>query len=370
MLVTRRHQMQKITLNTPKVPKRLSLSALTIESLREGIESGHWQDQLPGERELCETLQISRRTLRLALDELQRQGVLEVVGKQRRRIMSQSVTPLKSNAMKVIGVLTPISFLSMPSPISYVMDTLRSRLTASGYEVQFHIHAACYSSSPARVLAKFFADHPATAWLVLSAQVPMQRWLDSQRLPCLILGSSALGIALPSVDTDFHASCHHAGSLLWRKGHRRIALLLPKGMYGGDIASEEGLREALKTMPGTHLRVLRHDTTTASLCALLDDTLRAAEPPTAYIVARAAHVLTVMMHLMRRGKRIPQDVSVLSRDNDPILEATSPSVARYSIQPKQLATRIAQALRQLADSGTIENQNIRLMPEYLAGDSI
>jgi DNA-binding LacI/PurR family transcriptional regulator len=61
---------------------------------------------------------------------------------------------------------------------------------------------------------------------------------------------------------------------------------------------------------------------------------------------------------------------VLSRDNDPILEATSPSVARYSIQPKQLATRIAQALRQLADSGTIENQNIRLMPEYLAGDSI
>lgn len=362
--------MKKTPASTPTLPKRLSLVSQSVDSLREGIESGHWQDHLPGERELCETLQISRRTLRCALEELQRQGLLEVSGRQRRRILSQPAAPQKTKAAKVIGVLTPVSFLSMPSPISYVMDTLRSRLTAAGYEVQFHIHAACYTSSPARALTKFFSDHPARAWLVLSAQVPMQRWLDSQRLPCLILGSSALGITLPSVDTDFHAACHHAGSLLWRKGHRRIALLLPKGMYGGDIASEEGLREALHAMPGTHLRVLRHDTSTSSLCALVDETLRAADPPTAYIVVRAAHVLTVMMHLMRRGKRIPQDVAVLSRDNDPILEATSPSVARYSIQPKQLASRIALALRQLADTGTLESHNIRLMPEYLAGDSI
>ena len=357
--------------STPTLPKRLSLVAQSVNSLREGISSGHWRQHLPGERELCEELQISRRTLRAALDELQRQGLLEVSGRQRRRILSQRAAPQKTaTAAKIIGVLTPVSFLAMPSPISYVMDTLRNRLTAAGYEVQFHIHAACYTSTPARALSKFFTDHPATAWLVLSAQVPMQRWLDGQSLPCLILGSSALGITLPSVDTDFHAACHHAGSLLWRKGHRRIALLLPKGMYGGDIASEEGLREALQAMPGTHLRVLRHDTSTTSLCALVDETLRAANPPTAYIVARAAHVLTVMMHLMRRGKRIPQDIAVLSRDNDPILEATSPSVARYGIQPKQLANRIASALRQLADTGTLESHNIRLMPEYQAGDSL
>lgn len=354
----------------PTLPKRLSLVAQCVNSLQEGIASGYWQLALPGERELCESLQVSRRTLRLALDELQRQGLLELSGRQRRRITSPTLAKAQPDTARLIGVLTPASFLSLPSPISYLMDTLRSRLTAADYEVQFHISAPCYSSSPARALSKFFADHPATAWLILSAQVPMQRWLESQHLPCLILGSSAPGITLPSVDTDFHVSCHHAGSLLWRKGHRRIALLLPKGMYGGDLASEEGLREALKSMPGTHLRVLRHDTSTSSLCALLDDTLRSPDAPTAYIVARAAHVLTVMMHLMRRGKRIPQDVAVLARDNDPILDATSPSVARYGIQPKQLVSRIALALRQLADTGSLEAHNIRLMPEYLAGDSI
>ena len=49
--------------STPTLPKRLSLVAQSVNSLREGIASGHWRQHLPGERELCEALQISRRTL-------------------------------------------------------------------------------------------------------------------------------------------------------------------------------------------------------------------------------------------------------------------------------------------------------------------
>ncbi|MBE7495471.1 MAG: substrate-binding domain-containing protein [Verrucomicrobiaceae bacterium] len=362
--------MKNLPPSSPRLPQRHSLVTETIESLREGIEKGHWQGFLPGERELCESLQVSRRTLRAALAELQGQGWIEVSGRQRRRITKASGPVRKSRGPKVIGVLTSASFLTMPPPVAYVMDTLRSRLTAAGYEVRIHVQPACYSSSPARALEKFFAEHPATAWLVLSAQVPMQRWLAERRLPCFLMGSSAPGIALPSLDTDFHAACHHAGSLLWRKGHRRIALVLPKGMYGGDIASEEGLCDALRNLPGVQLRVLRHDTTTAHLCALLDQVIRGPEAPTAYLVARAAHVVTVMMHLMRRGKRIPQDVAVLSRDNDPVLDATSPLVGRYGVQAKQLASRIVLAIRQLAEGGLSSTGSVRLMPAYIAGESV
>jgi DNA-binding LacI/PurR family transcriptional regulator len=353
-----------------QLPRRISLVAQTIQTLQQGIESKHWHDRLPSERELCESLQVSRRTLRAALNELQRLGHLQVSGKTTRQIISPHGPKDLPDPVKIIGVLTPTSFLSLPAPISYVMDTLRSRLTTAGYEVQFHINPACYGSNPARALTKFFADHPATAWLILSAQETMQRWLKLSGQPCLILGSTVHGITLPSIDTDFHAACHHAGALLWRKGHRNIALVLPEGQYGGDIASEEGFREALESMPGIKLRVLRHAPSAASLCALLDDTLSAPEAPTAYIVARAAHVMTVMMHLMRRGKRIPDNVAVVSRDNDPVLDATSPPVARYGIQPKQLANRIAAALSQLADTGILGSLHARLMPEYLPGESL
>ncbi|MDZ4403268.1 substrate-binding domain-containing protein [Prosthecobacter sp.] len=356
--------------STPKLPQRLSLVAQTVESLYEGIRNGHWQKHLPGERELCESLQVSRRTLRPALEELQRKGWLEVSGRQRRRIKSRSSSKVENARKKTIGILMPGSFLSLPSRISFVMDTLRAKLTAAGCVVQFHINPACYTANPGRVLAQFVAEHPGMIWIVLSAQEPMQRWFSRQKLTCLILGSSAPGISMPSVDVDFHATCHHAGGLLWRKGHRRIALVLHKGIYGGDIASEEGLRDALKGMPGAHIQVLRHDTTTSHLCILIDECLRLPNPPTAYLVGGATHALTVAMHLMRRGRRIPKDVTVLSRDNDPILDAASPTIARYAIQPAQFASRVALAVRQLAETSTVPADAIRLMPAFVSGESI
>lgn len=353
-----------------QLPQRQSLVSETVRSLRENIEAGHWQEHLPGEREMCELLQVSRRTLRGALDELQRQGMLEVQGRQRRRITQKTAVVENEAPRRVIAILTPGSFLSMPPPIAYVMDTLRAKLSAAGYEVRFHSAPGCYTSSPARGLRQFIAAHPASAWLVLSAEEAMQRWLKSQNLPCLILGSSIPGVSLPSVDADFHATCRHAGALLWRKGHRRIALVLPNSHLGGDIASEAGLREALGQMSGASLKMINHDGTTSGVCRVIDDSLKSPNPPTAYIVGRSAYVLTVMMHLMRRGKRIPQDVAVLARDSDPILDATSPSVSRYATEPKQLAARLITALRQIADQNSLSTPTVRLMPVYIAGETL
>lgn len=356
--------------DTLQIPRRHSLVTETAASLRENIEAGHWQEELPGERELCEMLQVSRRTLRAALDELQRQGVLEVRGRQRRRIRERKPATRRAEARRVIGILTPGSFLSMPAPIAFMMDTVRAKLTAAGYEVRLHAAPGCYTASPARGLRQFIAAHPASAWLVLSAEEVMQRWLEAQEVPCLILGSSIPGVQLPFVDADFHATCRHAGALLWRKGHRRIALVLPNSHLGGDLASEAGLRESLGQMPGASLRVLHHDGTTAGVCRVVDDSLKSAQPPSAYIVGRSMHTLTVMLHLMRRGKRIPQDVAVLARDSDPTLECTSPKVSRYTSDPRQFAARLITALRQLADHGATTTPSVRLMPDYVEGETI
>ncbi|MFM7604314.1 MAG: substrate-binding domain-containing protein [Prosthecobacter sp.] len=354
----------------PKLPQRQSLVTQTVESLREGLEKGHWEGHLPGERELCEALQVSRRTLRAALEELQRQGWLKVSGRQRREIQQAPKAPRPPKTSKVIGVLTSASILTMAPHIAYVMDTLRSKLTAAGYAVRVHAQPGCYTASPARALEKFFSEHPATAWVVLSAELPMQRWLAAKGLPCFLMGSPGKGISLPSLDMDFHAACHHAGTMLWRKGHRRIAFVVPKGQYGGDIASEEGLRSALASLPGTKLRVLRHDTTVPNLCRTLDDALRGPDAPTAYFVARPSFVITTMMHLMRRGKRIPQDVAVLSRDNDPTLDATTPTICRYGVEPRQLASRVVLAVRQLAENGSAASGSVKLMPSYMPGETV
>jgi len=361
----------KIASTSPLVlPRRLSLVAQTAQSLREGVRTGLWRKQLPGERELCERLQVSRRTLRAALEELQHQGWLEVTQRHRRRIRTRRHTTKLEGQKRVVGVLSTWPFLKLHSPMTLVVDALRDQIAADGGTLEFHANRACFSAQPAQALNKLVQNHPATVWLVIGSKEPMQRWFIRHHLPCLVAGSCAPSINLPSLDVDYRASCRHAGGVLWRKGHRRIALVVPQDAYGGDVASEEGLREALEHLSGTHLQVLRHDGTSPHLCALLDAALRGPNPPTAYLVARSLQVLTVMTHLMRRGKRIPQDVALIARDYEPFLQGTSPVVAHYATNPVQIARRISMAVRQLAETGVLPPHAIRLMPNFVAGETV
>ena len=354
----------------PPLPRRLSLVAQTVQSLREGIRTGHWRAHLPGERELAAHFQVGRNTLRAALDELQRSGWLEVTQRQRRRIKPRRVAPGPDAQKRVIAVLCARPLPALPPHVASIIDTLKDGLAKADCSVEWHVSRASFSKKPDRALEKLVQQNPAIEWLLLGSREPMQRWFVRHQLPCLVIGSCAPDIALPSLDADHRATCRHACGVLLRKGHRRIALVLPQGGQGGDLDSEKGVREALESMPDASLRVLTHDGTSAHICTLLDDAMRSPNPPTACIVARAIHVLTVMMHLMRRGKRIPQDVAVISRDDDPFLESTSPAVTRYAVNTGQFARLLSRAARQLAETGTLQPKAVRLMTTFFAGETV
>ena len=243
-------------------------------------------------------------------------------------------------------------------------------LATAGYVTGLHVNPACFSSKPDRALDQLVRAHPAAVWVVLGSKESLQRWFIRRQIPALVIGSCAPEFALPSLDVDLRAACRHACGLLLRKGHRQLALVLPQDAYAGDVVSEEGFREALAASPETaRLRVLRHDGTTPHLCSLLDAALQSASPPTAFVVAPAVQVLTVMLHLLRRGRRIPQDAAVISRADDPVLQAATPVVARYAINPEQFARRLSTAVRQLAETGTLPAHAIRLMPAFLPGET-
>jgi DNA-binding LacI/PurR family transcriptional regulator len=353
----------------PRLPQRVSLAELTAQSLRECMAAGHWQGHLPGERELCSRLQVSRSTLRSALAELQREGLLGVTQRQRRQIIA---CPPKRHDLvaKTIAIITPRPLLAMSAASVVMVDELRDHLSRSGFTLEIHVSKACFSASPARALDALTTRSPASAWLLFGSLEPVQSWFLKHRLPCLILGSCAPGVALPSVDADYRAICRHAGALLRRQRHRSIVFIRTEGDYGGDLDSELGLQEALQGKEAPVLRVLRHNGTPAHVCALLDKALRSPQPPTACLVARATHVLTVMMHLMRLGFRIPQDMAIIARDDDSFLQHTVPAIARYAASPTPFAHAVSQAVRQLAETGNAPPRAIRLMPELVRGETI
>lgn len=369
LLARSANQMENTHPTAPKPPQRVSLVSLTAQSLLESMQAGHWQGHLPGEREMCARLQVSRHTLRAALAELQREGHLEVSERQRRRIHLKKTTP-RAAQPRVIAVLSSRPLTAM-SPTAVVMiDDLRDQLSRAGFSLEMHVTPACFTAKPARALESLTARTPAAAWILLSSLEPMQTWFLRKRLPCLVVGSSPRGIALPSFDMDYRALCRHAGAMLRRKGHKHIVLIRPEGEFGGDIESENGLVEAMQGGEPPKFQVLRHDGTAAHVCAMLDKMLRTANPPTACVVARGVHALTVMMHLQRGGRRIPQDMAVVSRDDESFLQHTVPAVTRYAADPAQFARNVSKAARQLAETGVLPPKAARLMPQLVRGETV
>ena len=58
--------------------------------LREGIQQGQWGDQFPGEQQLARDLDVSRHTVRRALQILEKEGVLGGHGHGRSRSITST----------------------------------------------------------------------------------------------------------------------------------------------------------------------------------------------------------------------------------------------------------------------------------------
>ena len=354
------------------LPQQVSLAAQTAQILREGLQAGQWRDYLPGERELCARFQISRPTVRAALEQLRREGWLSVTHGKRRRILPQRRRAASEPRTKVIGLLSPVPLRSLPPLVLCWADELRTHLSLEGFELEFHVSQKCFASRPASGLAGLVVRAPAAVWVLFRSAAETQRWFVERMRPCLVVGTCAPGVELPSVDTDYRAIARHAAGLMWRRGHRRAALLLPRGGYGGDAETEAGFREVFTAStgdPGLAL-VLRHDGSVAGVESCVALALRPPRPATAFLVARTAHVLTVMTHLLRRGLRIPQDAAVISRDNDAFLEFVTPAVTRYDISPESFARRLLRPVIQLAQTGFAPTKPVRLMPRFVVGETI
>lgn len=354
------------------IPQR-TVFAQVAAQLEAEILAGEWHEWLPGERELAQRLHVSRSSLRLALAQLVRSGVTEPVHGIGHRIIAAQ-RPADRRALRSVGLLTPESLEPLarlrPNVATWIED-FQDRLTRLGCAHRIHHGQEYYRRASPRALQALVRRERHEVWVVVLASETMQRWFMENEIPCVVAGSCHRGIELPSVDLDYHGLCRHAAAELFRRGHRKICLLGRRSAQAGDLAGEQGFLEiAAHGAADLEASIAHHENTVATVAATVRRLFRQSEPPTGLLVSNSNWYLTVVTTLAELGRRVPQDVSLISRNDDPFLDFIVPSPARYRNDPHLFAKRILTLVLRYFDRQPVPQRHIRLVPRFDAGASL
>ena len=345
-----------------------SIATQVAEAIRSAIAGGAWHQTLPGERQLAERFQVSRKTVRKALATLRGDGLLDTARSRGSVIRRQGRR--RTAASQGVALLLPEPLeVSRPFTALWV-NRLMSLLQDSGDPLQILHGAKFFGSNAGGSLARLTATHPARCWILARSNRPLQEWFATSGLPTLIAGSAHPGIPLPSVDVDHRALCRHSAALFLRHGHRQLALFLEHAGHHGDAESEQGFREGVASArdAGEPL-VCRPERSASSIIRELKRLLACKDRPTGLLLANSYSYLTELSYLGSLGLRVPRDLSLISRDEERFLQFVHPTPTYYSTKPAKFAHTLHQALKRIFAGGH-DPFALRIMPDLVQGDSV
>lgn len=352
-----------------------SLGARVAERLKTMMAEGVWSEWLPGERSLSQTLRVSHSTLRSALRLLKQEGAIESRhGVGNRIVAVTSPVAQETPPPASVGLVIPETVRSL-RPFSLWLDVFRDQLIEAGWRLRVYEGARYYRANPAQVLNRLVTQNTHACWVLVLSSLTMQRWFESRRIPCVLAGSCHAGVRLPSVDVDHRAVSRHAAGVLLRAGHRHLTLFNPSSRNAGDQQTEIGFFEGIRQSPhadAATASVVYHDLDPASVEKCLQRMFHTHHPqrPTALVISNAYAYLTAFSFLATRGLRVPEDVSLISRDDDPFLGYLKPTPARYLNQPDAYARKLTSHVLEVAARHQVGASPVLLLPKYFAGQSV
>jgi DNA-binding LacI/PurR family transcriptional regulator len=368
------HGAGRISTGVPlqSLPQRQSLVAQTVAFLHAQLDRGEWREWLPSERALCELLQVSRNTLRVALAQLQKEGRIRAAHGAGNQILSGAQpTPVRA-ASPDVALLTPEPIERLRPMQTLWIDNMRALLSERGARLRVFHGSQFYSANPALALQKLVTRNPHGCWILMLATETLQRWFSKHQIPCVVAGSTYPGLDLPFRDLDHRATCRHAAGVLLALGHRRLVMLMARTRRAGDLESEAGFLEGVRQSRHADADALMiyHDETVAGVAQASRRVLKLSVAPTALMVVHPYHYLALASRLAEGGVRIPRDMSIITRDDDPFLDYVVPEPARYFVNPQLMAKSIVRPILELLEGNPIAQRAAKIMPEFLKGESI
>lgn len=358
-------------MSTDHLPEILSLHSQLVLLLKREIAAGTWKSWLPDERSLSRQFHVSRSTIRAALKTLEMEKLVVT-----RHGLGRQVTVAGGEARHVasntVGLLSREPLSNARSSYAQQAFELRSLLFEHNLHLEFHTGENYFTKRAAKALSTLTARHSHACWVLHLSSEITQRWFLESKIPCVIAGSCHAGIGLPSLDGDQGAKCRHAAGTLMANGHTRIAFLHASSGTAGDMDSERGFLEAVSQSPRENIKaeVVLLTTDVGDICRKVRKLLSRSERPTALLVSNPHHFVLVMSTIWRMGLRVPEDVSMISRDHEPFMNYISPQPARYVPKAGSYAEKVQSMILRVIKNEPYPDRHLKILPDFLKGESI
>lgn len=339
--------------------------------LRSHIASGILSDPFPGENALADQIGVSRPILRQALRELAAEKLIIISNGKRTRLV-KALRPGPGRCRRVLAISSRPLRPHWQEWDGRIIEEIRDLLKEKGFIWnEFHEPRLRFAAG-IPLLKEAVRNSACDCLLLIGTSKAVQKWAMCRRGSSLILGSAFPGISLPSVDSDYHALGWHAAGRLAAAGHSRIALLCRRPPLRGDLSTREGMQEFFSRHPHFDGELTIHDLSESidEICQLTERLLRKRHPPTALMPFYPADAVTIATHLLKTGRRIPQDIAVVSRETAPLMEAMTPEITRYERNQRQIVHRVARAIGNLCSGRQNGASPVLISPRFIAGHTL
>jgi DNA-binding LacI/PurR family transcriptional regulator len=350
---------------------RLSLPEQVAACLREDIQRGRWGDHFPGEVQLATELVVSRNTARRALQVLEKEGLVVRRGLGLSRRITPAGTAMASQRPLRIAILRNDSLLEDNPQTAFILADILRSLESSGYSAHECKKTQADLRNDVPQMSRQLVAAAADAWVVEAGSRPLLEWCASQQMPCLALYGRTEGLQIARTGPDAASAYAAATRQLIALGHRRIVLIVREEFRRPPVGGcELAFLSELKAhgIPVSGYNLPGWEESPAGFEQLIDSLFRTT-PPTAVIVDETCWFIAALGFLVRRGIRVPEQVSLVAGEGVPILDMCWPRFAQMRWDNKLIVRRVVRWVDAVR-KGNPDRKIINIPARFVPGGSI
>lgn len=349
------------------IPQFKTITEQVAAYLREEIQTGRWRDGMPGQKLLSKSLGVSGQTVELALQILEKEGLLVGQGGGRRRRIEQTHGATKNRALRVMILL----YEESDRKTGYLVE-LFHQLRAAGHEAEFATKTMWDLGMDVKRISRFVDATQADAWVVLAGPRDVLEWFAARDTPAFSLFGRLLSVSIAGTGPHKSTVMGEVVRHLVKLGHSRIVML----------AREERRKPEPGRVERAFLEELQNQGIATSSYNMPDwednpkgfqrclSSLFKYTAPTALVISTIELFSATQQFLVHRGIRVPQDVSLICSDPHPDNAWCEPTISHISSYDSDAWLRIILRWVKNVSRGKNDRRQIFTKVDFIDGGTV